>query len=95
MITLHLQETDTPTPRPTDTETPPPAGTDTGTPSPTLEIPQALYAVSTLSSGQPYAVIYTTTVGESELVAIDTVILILLIVGIYLLMRVVKLLDRR
>jgi len=104
MYTFYLQApTDTPTPTPTDTpvgtdvatEAPTLDGTATSTPTPTLAIPQALYAVSTLeSSGQPIATIYTITVGEAALVSIDVVVLVLLIVGIFLLMRAVGKLDQ-
>jgi len=72
--------TDTPTPTPAVTDTPTTTETPTATPTATPN----LLAVSTLTSGQAVAVVYTISAGESLISVLLVILIGLVIFGLFI-----------
>jgi hypothetical protein len=87
-ISANQVETDTPTPTPTETPTETPTPTLTGTAAQTESAtPQLFYVIVTLQSGQEAAFKYEITAGEGAIFAELVILIVLIIFGLFLIMR--------
>jgi hypothetical protein len=86
-----INQAQTETPTPTSTETPTEPVTETPTPTlttaPTLNATPQFYVIVTLQSGQEAAFKYEVTAGDAAIFAEIMILIVLIIFGLFLIMR--------